>query len=148
MLRFLYSSSLALFAVGCGGQSAKAITEFDTAPDNEVDVDAPIVAHEPIDSAQPINQDVAMVATVTDVLSGIDSVIVHYKRPEEAEWKSNDLAESDAGEGAWSGVIPGVDVTGGNIVYYLEAFDTAGNAGYSPVDGESTPHGFRVNPDA
>ena len=118
------------------------------APDNEVDVDAPIVAHEPIDSAQPISQDVGLVATVTDVLSGIDSVTVYYKRPEEADWKSNDLSEADAEEGTWSGVIPGADVTGGNIVYYLEAFDTAGNAGYSPVDGESTPHGFRVNPDA
>ena len=129
MHRFLYCFSLLSFVVGCGGESAKAITEFDTAPDNEVDVDAPIVAHEPIDSAQPISQDVGMVATVTDVLSGIDSVTVYYKRPEEADWKSNDLSEADAEEGTWSGVIPGADVTGGNIVYYLEAFDTAGMPG-------------------
>lgn len=42
----------------------------------------------------------------------------------------------------------GADVTGGNIVYYLQAIDTEGNEGFSPLDGEANPHGFRVNPDA
>lgn len=147
MLRTLSSALFVLVSFGCGGQSAKAITEFDTAPTTEEDVDAPEITHEPIDSAQPINQDVQIVATVVDDLSGIDAVVVFYKRPEVAEWKSNALEETDADSGGWGGVIPAADITGGNIVYYLQAIDTAGNENFAPVEGEGNPYGFRVNPD-
>ena len=148
MHRTLNRCLLAILVAGCGGEGAKAITEFDTGPSAEVDVDAPIVEHVPIDSAQPIGRDVQISAIVTDELSRIDSVAVNYKRPEEADWKSNLLDETDADSGTWNGVIPGSDVSGGNIVYYLQAIDTEGNEGFSPLDGEANPHGFRVNPDA
>ncbi len=139
---------VAVFLGGCGAEGAKAITDGVVDTSVEVDEDAPIIEHVPIDTAQPISQDVEILAIVTDELSPIDTVAVHYKRPEDAEWKSNVLSESDSETGTWTGVIPGADITGGNIVYYLQAFDSEGNEGFSPLDGEANPHGFRVNPDA
>ena len=38
---------LAVGLTACGGETAKAITEFDTGPREEVDVDAPFIQHVP-----------------------------------------------------------------------------------------------------
>ena len=134
-----------LVATGCGRDGAKAITSgsFDTSV--AVDEDAPIIEHVPIDSAQPIAQDVAIQALVLDELSAIDTVAVVYKRSDAAEWSNALLEEGD--DEMWAGAIPGADVNGSNIFYYLTAIDGSGNEGFFPVDGEANPIGFRVNPD-
>lgn len=138
-------SSCMLLSTGCGRDGAKAITSgsFDTSV--EVDEDAPIIEHVPIDSAQPISQDVRIEALVLDDLSAIDTVSVVYKRSDAADW-SNDLLE-EGDDDMWVGQIPGADVNGSNIFYYITAIDSSGNEGFFPVDGEANPIGFRVNPD-
>jgi len=138
----------AVFATtGCGAEGAKAITDGTIDTSVEVDEDAPVIEHVPIDSAQPISQDVAINALVIDELSAIDTVSVIYKRSDAAEWTNALLEEADDDSGTWTGVIPGSDVNGSNIFYYITAIDSAGNAGFYPLDGEANPIGFRVNPD-
>jgi hypothetical protein len=135
------------FFCGCGAESSKAITDGTIDTSVEVDEDAPIIEHVPIDSAQPISQDVVIRAIITDELSGIDTVAVVYKRTDVGEWSSGLLEASSDEDDTWVGAIPGADVNGSNMVYYITAIDTSGNEGFSPVDGEANPYGFRVNPD-
>ena len=139
---------LGFVAMGCGAEGAKAITDGTIDTSVEVDEDAPVIEHVPIDSAQPISQDVAITAIVTDELSAIDTVAVLYKRSDAAEWSSALLDDSGDEAGTWTGAIPGADVNGSNIFYFLTAIDTSGNEGFFPVDGEANPESFRVNPDA
>ena len=147
MTRTVSLLALSVAVVGCGAEGTKAITSGSTDTSVEVDEDAPIIEHEPIDSAQPIDQAVSIVATVTDELSGIDTVAVVYKRSDAADWTTSSLTETDAEAGTWSGEIPGSEVNGSNIFYFLAAIDTSGNEGFYPRDGEANPVGFRVNPD-
>lgn len=137
----------ALAWMGCGAESTKAITDgtFDTSA--AVDEDAPEIEHEPIDSAQPINQAVSIEAIVTDELSAVDTVAVVYKRHDVESWSTSVLEVADSGTNSWAGSIPGADVNGTNIFYYIHAIDSAGNEAFSPPDGEARPESFRVNPD-
>jgi hypothetical protein len=134
--------------LGCGGDNAKAITDGAVAGPDAPDEDPPVIEHEPIDSAQPINREVGIDAIVTDELSVIDTVAVIYKRHDVETWSSSLLEESDAATSTWSGVIPGPDVNGSNVFYFIHAIDSAGNESFFPPDGEANPASFRVNPDA
>lgn len=120
----------------------------DTGPEGETDRDAPIIEHTPVHTPQPIGQDVWLAAVVKDSLSEVASVEVSYKRPEEAAWSTASLEPTDPITHLWEGSIPGDAVSGGNMVYYLRATDSVGNVAFSPVDGEATPYGFRIDPDA
>lgn len=144
------ASLLGLMGVlaACGQESAKVINDG-VAVDSgeEVDEDPPELQHDYVDSAQPLRQDVAITVTVTDELSAIDTVAVVYKRADAAEWSTNPLEPVDEEAGTWAGVIPGDDVTGSVIYYYLHAIDASGNEAFAPNDGEANPQEFRVNPD-
>jgi len=143
----LLAGMAALAWMGCGAESTKAITDgtFDTSVD--VDEDPPVIEHERIDSAQPINQAVDIEAVVTDVLSAIDTVAVVYKRHDVETWSSSVLEVADSATSSWAGAIPGADVNGSTMFYYIHAIDSAGNEAFSPPDGEANPASFRVNPD-
>jgi len=143
----LLAGIAAIAWMGCGGDNTKAITDGTIDTSVETDEDPPVIEHEPIDSAQPINQDVGIEAVVTDELSAIDTVAVVYKRHDVESWSSSVMAESDSATSTWSGAIPGSDVNGSNIFYYIHAIDAAGNESFSPPDGEANPASFRVNPD-
>ncbi len=134
--------------VGCGAETSKAITDgvlYDTSVD--VDEDAPIILHDLITNAQRTSTDVSVSANVTDEGSGVDTVAVVYRRSDAATWSTALLSLVDEEAGDWQGAIPGADVSGSVMVYYIHAIDKVGNESFAPNDGEANPQEFRVSPD-
>ncbi len=134
-------------ALGCNGGSTKvndggATDTADTAEPEE-DTVCPTILHTPVETAQPVGQDVNIEATVTDNLSGVFSVRLYYKKEAATSWK--EVAMALGASDLWSGKIPGAEVGSGGMHYYLEAVDLKQNRCTSPTRGASDPYRFRVD---
>lgn len=135
-----------MLLVGCGGgESAKAVQLGDQYNDTgELDETGPVIEHTPITASQQYEQPVALTATVSDAASGVQSVSGFYKRADQVEWSTVSLSASGD---LWQGAIPGADVTGSGMNYYLESVDAVGNSTTYPSNGAADALYFRVSAD-
>ena len=116
-----------------------------TIGDEKPDVTCPDISHVPIDQAQPVRQDVSIVADVEDAEGAVVAVEVYFKSETAADWLAGrPLVRSDDAW-VWAGAIPADAVVGGGVDYYLLAVDDVGNECTFPEDGEHDPLHFRVN---
>lgn len=137
---------VALALVACGGsETAKVVKTGEEYNDTgELDETGPVIEHTPITTSQQYEQAVGLTATVTDAASGVQSVAAYYKRADQVEWTSVSLSASGD---LWQGSIPGADVTGSGMNYYLEAVDVAGNVTDYPINGAADALYFRISAD-
>lgn len=145
-MRKAWMMGAAMALVGCGGtESAKVIQQGERYNDTgELDETGPVIEHTPITTSQQYEQAVGLTATVTDAASGVSAVAAYYKRADAVEWSSVSLEPSGD---LWQGSIPGTDVTGSGMNYYLEAVDVAGNTAAYPINGAADPLYFRISAD-
>lgn len=136
--------AIALLLPACGGGGTETVkTGFD---DTSVDVDEdpPEITHEQI-GTQIFGQDVTVEATVIDLESEVAEVKVYYRRNDLTTW--SDLTLTPAGDDLFSVKIPGGEVSGSGMKYYLTAADAVGNTVAYPIEGEALPLDFRVSAD-
>lgn len=144
-MRKVWTLGLVVGALACGGsETAKVIKSGEQYNDTAVDESGPDIDHTPITTSQQYEQPVALTATVTDDGSGVDSVVAWYKRANEVDWSSVPL---EASGDLWQGAIPGAEVTGSGMDYYLEAVDELGNSATEPVNGAADAFYFRISGD-
>lgn len=106
------------------------------------DQSGPLFTHQPIEDSQPFGQDVAIACTAIDPESSVLAVTVYFKQETHTVW-DDALLQPVGDEGNYEGVIPGDEVAGGGIDYYLEAIDTYGNT--TTLPGYDDPYHFRVS---
>jgi len=111
----------------------------------DVDQDAPVIEHQPIDSAQPYATAVDITAFVEDELSEVFVVQVYFKQETSTMWDSAALAPE--GDGNYKGKIPAASVGSAGMNYYLSAVASENNTGYLPHDAENGAWHFRVTDD-
>ncbi|MEC8422241.1 MAG: hypothetical protein VX000_00615 [Myxococcota bacterium] len=145
-MRNAWMMGFLMMTVACGGsETAKVInTDKQRVDTGELDETGPVIEHTPITTSQQYEQAVALSATVADAASGVQSVSGFYKRADEVTWSSVSL--SPTGD-LWQGAIPGTDVTGSGMNYYIEAVDIAGNTSAYPINGAADALYFRVSAD-
>lgn len=145
-MRSAWMVGFQLVLVACGGsETAKVIsTDKQRVDTGELDETGPVIEHTPITTSQQYEQAVALTATVSDAASGVESVAGFYKRADEVTWSSVSLEPSGD---LWQGAIPGTDVTGSGMNYYIEAVDIAGNLTAYPINGAADALYFRVSAD-
>lgn len=137
---------MSLFAlvllVGCDG--GIEVNPQDSGLEEEIDEDPPVIVHTPVDGTQTFGSDVAIEATVTDEDSGVLFVYIFYKNEVDgpADWEKDMLIS--AGDGKFTGRIPGDGHNSGGVDYYLEAVDREQNTVFSPKDGEEDPYHYRL----
>jgi|AACY02.2.fsa_nt_gi hypothetical protein len=138
--------TLALGLAACaGGDTTKTVQLGEDYNDTgDPDETGPTIEHVPIDGAQTYQQDVVVSATVTDDQSGVERAIVRYKRADQTEW-TNERMEPQGD--VYQAVIPGADVSGSGMNYYITSIDFAGNVGDYPIAGQNDPLYFRVSAD-
>lgn len=134
----------AFFAVACGGDTTQVVNTGNQGdPIEDPDEDAPFIEHDPVSDSQTYGERVDIQAVVTDEVGQVFRVELYYKTETSADW-STTVMNPGAGENLFVGSIPGNDVTGGGMNYFILALDDSQNEGFSPEDGESDPYHFRV----
>ncbi len=113
----------------------------DTGP--TVDVDCPEIDHDEISASQPLGENVAIEATVTDP-SGIFVVEIYFKTETSSNWTRLNMSAAP-GSDLYTVEIPGSQVTTGGMDYYLHAVDLLNNECTLPLDGADDPFHFRVD---
>jgi len=92
-----------------------------------VDNTPPVISSVEQDPEVPSEgEEVTVIASVSDAISGLESVILYY-RVNGGEWRT---VEMTCSEGAWVATIPGQEA-GASVEYYVEARDKAGNTAKS-----------------
>ncbi len=93
------------------------------------------ITQDPVDVEY--DQDVTIIAHVREDAdaSGVDTVTLYYSTDGGSTWNSVSmtLIDGDEYDGKWEGTIPG-QVYGTTVLYYVEAYDNAGN---SAIDDNS-----------
>jgi len=100
-----------------------------------VDTSGPSIAHMPVSDGQEAGQDVEVSAAVSDP-SGVASVVLYYRITGESTFTA--LPMIAAGGNLYVEEIPGFDVTGAGVDYYIEATDSSALANES-VDPNGAP---------
>jgi hypothetical protein len=82
---------------------------------------------------------------VSDDLSGVDSVILHYKRDQDPNWNCSVMQYS--GSDWFMDTIPAVAGSDDSVRYYIEAVDLAqpGNLAFDPGGAPTSYYGFVGN---
>jgi hypothetical protein len=82
---------------------------------------------------------------VNDGLSGVDSVMLHYKRDQDPVWLCVTMQCSLPN--LYVDTIPAVSGSDDSVRYYIEAVDLSepGNVSFDPSDAPSNYYGFYVN---
>ena len=79
---------------------------------------------------------------VTDNLSGVDSVLLYYKREEDADW----IIKTMHASGDWfTDTIPAVSNLDDTVKYYIKATDNASNTSTDPAGAPSSYYSFVAN---
>ncbi|PIU66218.1 MAG: hypothetical protein COS84_06020 [Armatimonadetes bacterium CG07_land_8_20_14_0_80_40_9] len=107
------------------------------------------VVQEP--AAPKSGEDMNITATVANDVEKTDETTIeaylHYSSDEGKTWTEVELEQGEEDESKWTGVIPG-QPGGTKVVYYISAFDTAGNLAtempglntvWPPVAGKQEP---------
>ena len=144
MCREWWLSGLAVLAACGGSETAKVVSTDKQYNDTAGDDTPPVIDHAPITTSQQFEQPVTITATVTDDDAGVATVSVFYKRADVVEWTEMVL---DGSGDAWEKAIPGTNVTGSGMNYYLRAEDNVGNVATLPANGEADAYYFRVSAD-
>lgn len=132
-----------MFLMGCSNAGPGVVyTEGD--PETDEDTTPPTLTHTPIETSQPIGEDVLITCTAADDDSGVFIVSVWYKQETSTNWEDAQLRQVD-NAGNFEGYIPGDDVNSAGMDYYLEAIDGQNNSGFLPEDGEDDPYHFRIS---
>jgi hypothetical protein len=80
---------------------------------------------------------------IIDNVSGVNSVMLHYKRIEDPVWIG--LTMEDSGNGWYYGEIPQVYVSNDTIKYYIYAVDIADNVSTDPENAPANFYSFISN---
>lgn len=132
-----------LFVLGCTDDGSQVVYNDDD-PEAENDTTPPTLTHIPIETSQPIGEDVLISCNAQDDDSGVIVVNVKFKQETSTEWDDAQLRAID-NAGNYEGYIPGDDVNSAGMDYYLEAIDAEENKGVLPDDGEDDPYHFRIS---
>lgn len=133
-----------LLAAACGGGNTEAIKEGFNDTSVDVDEDPPVIAHAELDAQQYL-QPVQVDCQVTDEESAIGVVKVYYREATQTTWSSLEL--SPGADNNFTVQIPGDQVVGSSMKYYLTAEDVVGNSVAFPPEGEAGPLSFAVSAD-
>jgi hypothetical protein len=133
-----------LLATACGGGSTEAIKEGFNDTSVDVDEDPPVIVHAEL-GAQQYLQAVQVGCQVTDEESAIGLVKVFYREATQTTWSSLEL--SPGADNNFTVQIPGDQVVGSSMKYYLTAEDIVGNSVAFPPEGEAGPLSFAVSAD-
>ena len=98
--------------------------------------------HTPIANGQIAGNPVTITADIIDA-SGVAAATVYYRDVGAAVF--NTLAMANIGGNTWQAQIPGIDVTGAGVEYYIEASDTFANVGTDPAGAPASVHTFTVD---
>lgn len=128
-----------LSLAACTAAKGEPVGDTETA-----DTAAPEISHTPIEDGQILGEDVELRCTATDEGSGVFMVLVMYQMETSAFWERRILVAVEDPD-TYAGVIPGVDVEGASLFYYLSATDGAGNTSTSPEEGEDGPYPVRMD---
>jgi hypothetical protein len=109
----------------------------DSGPDSITDFVKPSIGeatHQPHEPDGPMpSESVTVSVDVTDDLSGVAQVILHYKQSTSALWIEVDMSKLSGD--TYVGKIPGFDL-GTKVYYYVTAYDNAGNKAEQDKAGE------------
>jgi hypothetical protein len=109
-----------------------------------IDITAPVIDSTSVWSDTTYSGPFEVETHVTDNLSGVDSVLLHYKRDEDSDWIA--LVMYPTGFPLWYvDSIPSVSNPGDSVRYYIEAIDGAGHSATDPTDAPGDYYVFRVN---
>ena len=133
-----------IFALGCTGGGGPNVVYQNSDPEADEDTTPPTLTHTPIETSQPIGDDVLITCTAADDDSGVFIVSVVYKQETSTSWQDAQLRAVD-NAGNYEGYIPGDDVNSAGMDYYLKAIDGQNNVGTLPEDGEDDPYHFRIS---
>lgn len=133
-----------MFLMGCSDGAGPNVVYSDNDPETDEDTTPPTLTHTPIETSQPIGEDVLITCTAADDDSGVFIVSVWYKQETSTNWEDAQLRQVD-NAGNFEGYIPGDDVNSAGMDYYLEAIDGQNNSGFLPEDGEDDPYHFRIS---
>ncbi len=130
--------------VACGGDTVQTVNQGGQGdPIANDDEDPPEIEHTAVSDSQYYGEKVELEAIISDVDGQIFRVEIYYKSETDADWLTTTMAFTGADD-IWRGSIPGNDVYGGGMHYYIVAIDDSQNEGFSPEDGASDPYRFRV----
>jgi hypothetical protein len=130
---------LFLIALGCTNPTIREVP-----PDAPVDLDAPLVRTTPIDEPVVYGNDIFIDAVIKDP-SGVLVATLVYRTETAHDWNRVAMGEvgGDETNGVMvEGVIHGVDVYSGGLVYYIEAVDDSENenVGCAPIQCDEDPY--------
>lgn len=100
------------------------------------DDDAPKIVHSPINRPLSLDQDLLIVATVTDNMR-VETVKLFYRRIGEIQYKMISMGQG-ASKSTYTIILPAELFSDSGVEYYIQASDPAGNTGlygfsFSPV---------------
>jgi hypothetical protein len=86
-----------------------------------------------------------VVTMVADGLSGVDSVILHYKRDEDPTWQC--VTMQSMAPDWYVDTVPAVTGTDDSVRYYIEAVDMSdpANLAFDPIGAPGSYYGFLAN---
>jgi len=106
-----------------------------------VDNTKPSIVHDAITSVTA-GVKISVNATVTDAASGVDRVLLYYRKVGDASY--NYVVMLLAGANTYTADIPANYVTSDGVQYYIEAKDYAKNYAYAPTTAPTTPYSVTV----
>ncbi|UCE37751.1 MAG: Ig-like domain-containing protein [Thermoplasmata archaeon] len=100
-----------------------------------IDTGLPSITHTPVTSGE-VGEPIEIEAIVEDVGSGLDEVILYYKKPSDSSYIALQM-NADTGD-TYSVEIPGAAVTSDGLEYYISASDQIPNIIYYGTSGQTT----------
>jgi len=118
-------------------------------PSNEtwslgVDLSPPVIESTTVWSDTSFAGPFEVMAKVTDLIAGVDSVKLYYRRDEDPSWVSSDMVFS--GTPDWYlDSIPQVFIADDTVRYYVEATDAVARVATDPVGAPTSFYSFTAN---
>ena len=100
----------------------------------------PFIEHDELDSAQPSNADVLIVAYVFTgdrCEADVELVDLHYRQETATEWSIVTMTRGQE-LNEWRGVIPTSDLNSAKIYYYIRAVDNLGQEQIDPDNADTS----------
>jgi hypothetical protein len=107
-----------------------------------IDTSLPVIIHDPVTTGNA-GEDVTVTAKVSDNI-GISSVDLYYRTSPGSSYVKVHMTENS--QGKYAGTIPGADVAGDTIQYYIEAKDIVNNTVRRPLTNwEQSPYSIEIS---
>ncbi len=126
----LGAAAVALVACDQSDAIYAAPSDLDDSGDR-LDVEPPVIEHEPMDGPHSASNALSILATMIDD-TGILVAGLHFRTQTELTWQQRGMAQ--LGPELWQATLDQGDLTTAGMHYYLEAVDLAGNVAVLPEE--------------